>query len=255
MRRGSERSARDLVPAAIIELGGGLAVVLALSAVAIVMTAMPSALALAATLTYFLMAALIVWHWPSMWRPLGAANRVTLVRAALVAVVAGALFFPPAAQRSAFALAALSTAALVLDGVDGWVARRTDSASAFGARFDMELDAFFILVLCVALVQLDKAGVWVLAIGAMRYLFLLAMHVLPWLAGALPASFRRKLVCVVQVASLLLCVLPWVTPPVSTYIVLLALIALTLSFALDVRWLFVHAAATGRPSPTQGVQS
>jgi phosphatidylglycerophosphate synthase len=35
----------------------------------------------------------------------------------------------------------LSTAVLMLDGVDGRVARRTGSQTGFGARFDMELDA------------------------------------------------------------------------------------------------------------------
>ena len=36
-----------------------------------------------------------------------------------------------------------------LDGVDGWLARRSGIASAFGARFDMEIDALLILVLAV----------------------------------------------------------------------------------------------------------
>ena len=37
--------------------------------------------------------------------------------------------------------------ALLLDAVDGGVARRTGTVSGFGARFDMEVDAFLILVL------------------------------------------------------------------------------------------------------------
>ena len=35
----------------------------------------------------------------------------------------------------------------LLDLVDGWVARRTGTASPFGARFDLETDAALILVL------------------------------------------------------------------------------------------------------------
>ena len=46
-------------------------------------------------------------------------------------------------------LLGLSAVALALDGVDGWWARRTGTCSAFGARFDMEVDAFLILVLSV----------------------------------------------------------------------------------------------------------
>ena len=46
-------------------------------------------------------------------------------------------------------LVLLSSVALALDGVDGWVARRTRTVSALGARFDMEVDAFLVLMLSV----------------------------------------------------------------------------------------------------------
>ncbi len=42
---------------------------------------------------------------------------------------------------------ALAVPALILDGVDGWVARRTGTANDAGARLDMEVDAALILVL------------------------------------------------------------------------------------------------------------
>ena len=98
---------------------------------------------------------------------LGAANRVTLTRATLVggvtALVADALVGP----AHVAAMVGLAVVALVLDGVDGWVARRTGTVSALGARFDMEVDAFLILVLSVYVA--GTVGPWVLAIGAARY--------------------------------------------------------------------------------------
>ena len=49
--------------------------------------------------------------------------------------------------------------ALALDGVDGQVARRTGTVSALGARFDMEVDAFLVLVLSVHVaVLVDAVG-------------------------------------------------------------------------------------------------
>ena len=48
-------------------------------------------------------------------------------------------------------MAALAGFALALDGVDGHLARRFDQVSDFGARFDMEVDAALILVLCIGL--------------------------------------------------------------------------------------------------------
>lgn len=102
-------------------------------------------------------------------RPFGPANRVTLARATLVggvaALVADSFESPPPLT----ALVALATVALILDAVDGQVARRTGTSSALGARFDMEVDAFLILVLSVFVAT--SLGAWVLLIGSMRYGF------------------------------------------------------------------------------------
>ena len=103
---------------------------------------------------------------------LGPAGWVTLGRATLavgVAALTAESFFRDVPVAVLVALAAV---ALVLDYVDGWVARRTASASALGARLDGEVDAFLILVLSVYVAP--TAGAWVLAIGAARYAFLVA---------------------------------------------------------------------------------
>ncbi len=72
--------------------------------------------------------------------PLGWANRITLFRAVLIALVAGALADDTFTQ-SIWLWLVVATVALLLDGVDGWVARRTQSFSAFGARFDTRCPA------------------------------------------------------------------------------------------------------------------
>ncbi len=93
-------------------------------------------------------------------------------------------------------LVTLASVALVLDAVDGQVARRTGTVTALGARFDMEVDAFLILVLSVFVAT--TAGAWVLAIGAMRYGFVVAGWLLPWLRSPLPVSTARKAVAAAQ---------------------------------------------------------
>jgi len=166
----------------------------------------------------------------------GAANSVTLARGVLALDLLALLGSPPSTVL-AWSIVALAVLALVLDGVDGSVARRRGETSAFGARFDMETDALLILVLAALAWSQGKAGAWILLAGALRYVFVAASLVLPWLAAPLPASRRRQAVCVVQTASLILCLAPFVAPPVSAAIGFAGLAALLGSFAADVAWL------------------
>jgi prepilin signal peptidase PulO-like enzyme (type II secretory pathway) len=71
----------------------------------------------------------------------------------------------------------------------------------------------------------------------MRYAWLAAGLVLPWMQGALPQRFRRKAVCVVQIAVLIALVAPVIQPPVSTVLGLAATALLAWSFAVDLSWL------------------
>lgn len=195
-----------------------------------------------------------------VWRGLGAhphprlgpANRVTLWRlgmaALLAALVGEALPRPPLASMpvAAWWLVVLATTTALLDALDGALARRSGLASAFGARFDMETDAVFTLVLCALVLQAGQAGPWVLASGLMRYAFVAAARPWPWLAGALPPSKRRQTVCVVQITTLIVCLGPIVPPPLAAGLAALSLALLTLSFAIDVRTL-----ARQRPNPSE----
>jgi phosphatidylglycerophosphate synthase len=167
---------------------------------------------------------------------IGPANQVTLVRALLAALAAGLIGEQPT-TGAAWAVVMGAGILAALDGLDGWLARRTGLASAFGARFDMETDAFFILVLSVLVWQHGKAGAWVIACGLMRYVFVAAGWVLPWMARPLPPTTRGKTVAVLQVAGLSLALVPLVSPPVGTFVAATTLAALVWSFSVDVRWL------------------
>ncbi|MBP7002811.1 CDP-alcohol phosphatidyltransferase family protein [Amaricoccus sp.] len=172
----------------------------------------------------------------------GLGNTVTLVRLAGAAVLAGFVTAPGAlAWPTGWLAAAAAGALLALDGVDGWAARRQGLDTAFGARFDMETDALTILVLSTLALALGKAGPWILALGAMRYAFVLAGLALPRLAAPLPPSARRKAVCVLQIAVLSLLLAPPLAPPASAALAALALAALAWSFAVDVRFLLRRA--------------
>lgn len=170
----------------------------------------------------------------------GAANQITTLRAILVALVA-ALAGEPALPAIAAAAVAASVAATLLDGVDGWLARRNHIASSFGARFDMEIDALLILALSVLAWRHEKAGAWVVVSGLLRYAFVSAGTVAPWLRAPLPASRRRQTICVIQIAVLTLVMLPATEPPISSGFAAAALAALSYSFLIDTVWLWRRA--------------
>jgi len=170
----------------------------------------------------------------------GPANVVTLVRAMLVSLLAGLMFGAPGDPAAAWAAVALASLGLMLDGVDGRLARRRGVASRFGARFDMEVDALLLLVLAVLVVRAGQAGPWILAIGLARYIFVAAGRVWPWLRAPLPDSVRRQTVCVVQGVVLTAALAPVVPPVLASGAGAAALALLLLSFGLDIRRLRRH---------------
>jgi phosphatidylglycerophosphate synthase len=171
----------------------------------------------------------------------GAANNVTLSRAGIAALVAGLLGQALLTPGLAWLLAAFAGLALILDGVDGWLARRGGLQSPFGARFDMEVDAAFILILAALVYQADKAGAWVLLSGFLRYGFVALGYALPWLRRPLPPRQRRQTVCVIQTLILGLCLIPPLVPPRTTLLAAAALGLLALSFMADIVWLARHS--------------
>ena len=170
----------------------------------------------------------------------GPANQITLGRALLVAALAS-LALRPATPAVAWLIAVIAIGVVLLDGVDGWVARRTATESAFGARFDTETDAALILVLAVLVWQHGKAGPWIVASGLLRYVFLASAWVLPWMGRPLTPTLRGRLICVVQIGALVVAILPPVEPPASAAVAALGLAALCYSFLIDTLWLWRDA--------------
>jgi phosphatidylglycerophosphate synthase len=174
---------------------------------------------------------------------LGPADVVTLARAALVggvvALVADRL---GTGHLPVATLVVLSSVALILDAVDGKVARYTRTVSALGARFDMEVDAFLVLVLSVHVAVLVSPCA--LVIGGMRYAFVVASWAMPWLSGALPTRYSAKVVAALQGIVLVVAAALVLPRPAATALVVAALVALLWSFGQSVAWLW-RARAVG----------
>ncbi len=172
----------------------------------------------------------------------GSCNGVTLFRAGLGASLLTPLLSGDAGQAAwgGWAVALVALFALLLDGVDGWLARRQGLTSGFGARFDMEIDAALALMLALHAFADGMGGVVVLTLGVMRYVFVAASWVLPWMAAPLPDKFGRKVVCVIQIAALIALQVPILGSGAALGIAWGAVAALLWSFGRDTLWLWRH---------------
>ncbi|MEN0061689.1 MAG: CDP-alcohol phosphatidyltransferase family protein [Myxococcota bacterium] len=168
---------------------------------------------------------------------LGPANQLTLVRAGLVGGLAAFMF--EADHASSIALTAVACLAFGLDGIDGWLARRTGTASPFGAQLDMELDGLFVVVLCGLAITMTGAGPWVWAAGLARYVFVGAAAIWPFMSRPLPPTRRRPWACGLGVGLLIGGLAP-VPSWLALGCVFLGVATLVGSFAIDAWWLVRH---------------
>lgn len=165
---------------------------------------------------------------------LGLGNITTLARLALAMTCLVPLMAGGQASWPVFAIAAVT---LSMDGVDGWLARQQGLASAFGARFDMEVDAALALILAM-MAGSGPAGPVAILLGLPRYIFAAAACFLPWMNRELPERFSRKLVCVLQLGVLIALQAPILPASFALPLVTIVAAALAWSFAKDLLWLW-----------------
>lgn len=169
--------------------------------------------------------ALLVFVGRHQWTPqgdFGSANTVTAFRAGLLC------FLPSAAAHSPLFLIGLSICVLATDGLDGWLARRAGRSSTFGAFFDKETDALFLLLLCGIAAFQDRLPAWILVAGLLRYGFVLLLF-LPFTTETTEAqSDLARYIYSGMIGALLFSFLP--SAPLARPLALLATLALTVSF-------------------------
>ena len=240
MNLGGPRPWQPLATGAVVE-GAGLA---AAGGVGLLLP-LP---ALGASLGYLGGAAIILAYWTR--RRFGAANLVTLGRVVGTSWVIGLTLQALLGRLSdagLLAMVVVGTCCLVLDGVDGKVARARGETSAFGARFDMETDAALLLALCVAVPALGLAGWWAVAIGGLRYGYVAAVWIAPRrirtaLQIPLPYHYSRKVVAVIQGVTLLAALalgltgIAAVVPALPSILLAGSLATLVWSFGRDIVW-------------------
>ncbi|HEY4107344.1 MAG TPA: CDP-alcohol phosphatidyltransferase family protein [Polyangiaceae bacterium] len=156
--------------------------------------AWPAALTAAISCLFFLAASRGA-HTPS--GRFGLANAITCLRLALVLLLSS-----PAKWLDSSLAVALIGLIMMLDLLDGWLARSRGDASAFGARFDMETDAVLVFITTLRLWLVEGYGAWVLCAGLWRYLYVLALWLLPSRGREAPRSLLARYAFVTLVAGL-----------------------------------------------------
>ena len=152
----------------------------------------------------------------------GVANTITAVR---VAIVGGLSTLRSVGPPEAVLVLSL----LALDGLDGLVARRPpQTASEFGARFDMEADALLVLVFGLKLAEVGRLGAWIVVPGLLRYAYAAAISIAPRAAEAPRSRFGRVIAGTMMTS---LAVSAWPIEPIHRPLALLSAGLVTLSFA------------------------
>lgn len=164
----------------------------------------------------------------------GPADRITLLRMVLTGGVAALALISLPGGHPVGAQATLlhAVSATALDGVDGYVARRTGTASRDGARFDVDADALLALALSVSASVI--VGWWVMLIALMRYAYVGAARVRPALRQPLAPSLLRRGIGVAQPIALCAVIAPGLPGATATAIAVIALALLTFSFGRDI---------------------
>jgi CDP-diacylglycerol--glycerol-3-phosphate 3-phosphatidyltransferase len=193
-------------------------------------------------------------HSPRLLPSLGAANLLTLGRAALIAAMAGFLFQDPPGDRNGewlrWAPGGLYLIAVLMDHVDGRVARATGTVTRLGELLDTEIDALGLLVASLLLVSGGRAPMVFAGVGIGYYGVRAARSIRSW-AGRRIGEVRprpgARMVAGCEMGFAALALLPVLSPEATTPAGWVMASVFLAGMAKD--WLIIcgHASPDGRP--------
>ncbi len=176
---------------------------------------------------------------------LGYGTWLTIIRGAMLAVLAGYLFQPwPESKffpgRLSWSPGLLYITASILDYIDGRAARASRHETRLGAFLDINLDALGLLIAPLAAVWYGQLPPAYLSVGCAYYVFIGGIRLRkkfskpvvepePWRGARIFAGFQMVVVGIA--------LLPVVKPPLTTLIAYAAMIPLLAGFVRD--WMIV----------------
>jgi cardiolipin synthase len=172
--------------------------------------------------------------------PLNIPNLLTWARILLIPLVVGVYYMPLSPGEQNFIATAAFLVAAVTDWIDGWLARKLNQMSAFGAFLDPVADKLMVAAALVMLVHLNRADVALAIIIIGREIAISALR--EWMAkiGAaksVAVSLIGKLKTIAQMTAIPM--LLWHTPIGPLDIHLLGTWALLIAAVLTL-WSMVY---------------
>jgi len=145
--------------------------------------------------------------------PLNIPNLLTWARILLIPLVVGVYYLPLSATEQNFVATAAFLVAAITDWVDGWLSRKLNQTSAFGAFLDPVADKLMVAAALVVLVRLDRADVMLAFIIIGREIAISALR--EWMAKigsakSVAVSLIGKLKTIAQMTAIPM--LLWNTP-------------------------------------------
>ena len=157
------------------------------------------------------------------------ANQITAIRFIISSITV--LFIDQIPSFYSFCLFGF---AILLDGLDGFLARKYQQMSEIGGLFDKTVDAYFVVLLSFILVLKYEVPLWFLGIGYLHYGYELLLLGLSWQHLIIPKNPIGKYAAAFLFISLLS---PFILSPNWYFpIVYLAATLVSLSFG----WSFYH---------------
>jgi phosphatidylglycerophosphate synthase len=127
---------------------------------------------------------------------------------------------------------------VTLDGFDGYVARKLRQATLFGAAFDREADALFVLVAYMHFYSGGWLGPWLLLAGTLPYAYRLIASASP---VRIAAGHKEGLAAPLAGLNFMMLVGAAVLPAYSTIILVGSVTVVCLSFSVSFWGLYRHA--------------
>ncbi|HEY6528280.1 MAG TPA: CDP-alcohol phosphatidyltransferase family protein [Cellvibrionaceae bacterium] len=180
-------------------------------------------------------------------KSLGLANWASLLRSVLIIFCGGFIGLAALPDALRWMPGILYTVAVILDGVDGWLARRFKQETVLGARLDTCFDAFGLLVAPIVACWLGALHPSYLLVSAAYYVFQCALQ---WrrrrglICHALPASKSRRIWAGLQMILVAIALLPMFTAQFTSHLGFAFMLPLLAGFLRD--WYVVAGINSGR---------